>query len=305
MNCTNCGYNSDGDFCPNCGTQMPTNQQNNNYNNQNAYNQQQNEQNQYNQTYNYQPYSKQYDNNNNDSNNNKKNKSNNVMVAIISVAAVIIIGLVAALIVTTTDKTEKETTATTATTTTAPTTTQATMGTAEYDDVNATQQASGLVQPDYSISGTYYVTADVGLILRKGPGTNYGKILTVKYGHSVVARGASYNMNDWYYVQYSGKYGWVNTQYLSSYKPQTTTKSSIYEIRWYDVSYTKYVNPREGLNLRKGATQNSGKIVLLPQDSMCIVMGESAYDKNWVYVNAVTPDGYEYNGFVNRNYLYP
>lgn len=347
MNCIHCGYNSDSEVCPNCGASMPVNHQSNDYyyDNNNSYDQQQYnsagsyynppqqqyDQQQYNQPYNDQqqysnqydnPYASGYDNNgyanngynngyNNNNNNSNNNQNNNILVAIISVAAVVIIGLVAALVVFSMDKPEKETTTTT---TEAVTEYEEDDEDDSYDidvdvDIDRTEYSStGVVLPDYTLSGTfYYVTADIGLVLRKGPGKNYSKILTIPYSNRVSAEGASNSVSGWYYVYYSGYYGWVSTQYLSSYKPYTTTRKqySVNDYSAYNGIVIKYVLPREGLNIRTGASKSCKKIALLPQDSECVIKGDSLYDKNWVYVYATTPCGNSYYGFVNRNYLYP
>ena len=44
-----------------------------------------------------------------------------------------------------------------------------------------------------------------------GPSTSYNKILTVPYGTYLDVYGWS---GEWAYVSYSGKNGWVNSNYL-------------------------------------------------------------------------------------------
>ena len=346
MYCANCGYNSEGSVCPNCGSPMPDIQQenqnisyqsnayqNNVYQNndyvpqaQQSYNGQyipheQNNLQYQQQSYSQQPYNNEsninsYGQSSNDYQNNypnnyqnlpQKNKNNNnIIVAIVAVAAVVIVGLLAVFVTSSLNKTEEETT----------TTTEAlTEETEDYEDYNDTDvnvdrteySSSGVVLPDYEISGTYYVTADIGLVLRKGPGTNYSKILTIKYGNMVSAHGASLNVNGWYYVRYSNNYGWVSSDYLSTIKPYTTTKykGDPYTYTRYNGIVIKYVQPRDGLNIRTGASKSCKKIATLPQDTEVRVLGDSTYDSNWVYVTAYTPYGDTYTGFVNRNYLYP
>lgn len=312
------------------------------YNNADAYNnyEQQYPQQQYNQPYNDQQYNNnqynnqynnnQYDNpyapgynngynndngynngynNGNNNNNGNNTNNNNILVAIISVAAVVIIGLVAALVVFSMDKPEKETTTTT---TEATTEYEEDEDDDSYDvdidvDVDRTEYSStGVVQPDYSLSGTfYYVTADIGLILRKGPGKGYSKILTIPYGNRVSAEGASNSVSGWYYVYYSGYYGWVSTQYLSTYKPyKTTTKSyDVDDVFMYDSYYTKYVSPYKGLNIRTGASTSCYSLATLPQGTRVVVKGKSAYNGSWVYVTAYPPCGNVYSGFVSAQYL--
>lgn len=64
---------------------------------------------------------------------------------------------------------------------------------------------------------TYYVTASSGLILRKGAGTSYAKILTMPYAAAVSVTTIS---NGWAKASYNGKSGYCSSQYLSPNKPE-------------------------------------------------------------------------------------
>ena len=58
---------------------------------------------------------------------------------------------------------------------------------------------------------TYYVTASSGLVLRKGAGTTYSKILTIPYGAAVSVSSIS---NGWATAKYNGYSGYCSSQYL-------------------------------------------------------------------------------------------
>ena len=61
-----------------------------------------------------------------------------------------------------------------------------------------------------------YTTADHGLVMRKGPGTNYEKMDNIPYGIIVWECGYSSNVPDWVVVYYNGIYGWVSDEYLAT-----------------------------------------------------------------------------------------
>lgn len=61
---------------------------------------------------------------------------------------------------------------------------------------------------------TYWlVTADVGLNLRTGPGTDYDKVVKVSEYTRLQDLGHSDN-EVWMLTKYAGHYGWVNMEYL-------------------------------------------------------------------------------------------
>ena len=78
----------------------------------------------------------------------------------------------------------------------------------------------GCVAPDVTLSRIdslcTYTTADHGLVMRKGPGTNYEKMDNIPYGIIVWECGYSSNVPDWVVVYYSGIYGWVSDEYLAA-----------------------------------------------------------------------------------------
>lgn len=58
---------------------------------------------------------------------------------------------------------------------------------------------------------TYKVTPSIGLNVRTGPGTSYGKLGALPYGTEVSVTGIS---NGWATIQYSGKTAYVSAQYI-------------------------------------------------------------------------------------------
>ena len=59
---------------------------------------------------------------------------------------------------------------------------------------------------------TYKVTPSIGLNVRTGPGTSYGKLGALPYGTEVSVTGIS---NGWATIQYSGKTAYVSAQYVT------------------------------------------------------------------------------------------
>ena len=58
-----------------------------------------------------------------------------------------------------------------------------------------------------------HVTAEDGLRLRAGAGTNFDAIYTLPYGCPVVVHHAE---KDWCYVEFNGTYGWMSSEYLAA-----------------------------------------------------------------------------------------
>ena len=75
-------------------------------------------------------------------------------------------------------------------------------------------------QSPTSYSTTYYVTTTAGLILRKGPGTGYDKILTMPYASSLMVASVS---GGWAKAKYNGYEGYCSSSYISKTKPAPQT----------------------------------------------------------------------------------
>ena len=74
-----------------------------------------------------------------------------------------------------------------------------------------------------STTSTMYVTPDVGLNVRKGPGTSYSKITKLSKGTAVTVHSTS---NGWSKITANGVEGYVSSEYLSSTKPSTGSSDS-------------------------------------------------------------------------------
>ena len=64
------------------------------------------------------------------------------------------------------------------------------------------------------ITGVYYTTG--GVNLRSGPGTSYDKVTTVSLGSEVQAAA---KQDGWTFVSVDGKFGWINSDFLSTTRP--------------------------------------------------------------------------------------
>ncbi len=325
MNCPKCGYATQSEYCPSCGTPIPHqnqspfsnqdpfspsggnyNSQNAGYNPQGGYNQQGGG---YNPQSGYNPQNgggynptdtSVYTNGNEKSSSGNKNA---LIIAIIAVAAVIVVCLVAIVITLANNNSNNNSVITTQSTTqsTTQTTVPDTTTTSVYTP-------SGYTSPDYAVAEyTQYVTADVGLILRRDPyQSDTNKVYTIKYRQAVTVMGRSNYATDWVYVRHNGNYGWVNSQYLSSSMPSAaTTRSNSYssdEYFSYTYSWGAYVKPSAGLNIRSRATTSAYSYAVLPKGTYLTVLGYSAYNNDWYYVSAYYK-GTTYYGFVHSDYV--
>lgn len=79
----------------------------------------------------------------------------------------------------------------------------------------ASTDPNTLVYPDPWIDYGYHGTVNTtdGLMFRLGPGTNYTAIDVIPYGTEVAEEGWS---GDWIFVKYNGRYGWVNSKYITA-----------------------------------------------------------------------------------------
>lgn len=165
-----------------------------------------------------------------------------------------------------------------------------------------TTDSKGIVNPDESVmGGVFYVNPKEGLYLRKGPGKGYADIALLKQGDAVMESGYSSSSSGWMFVRLldGSAYGWVSSEYLSTYNP---AKGGIYEYYRYADSIETVVLEKEGLNLRTGASRSSTRLGTIPYMRSVKVIGYSAYDIDWVYVS-VYLDGRTQYGFVDGSYL--
>lgn len=111
----------------------------------------------------------------------------------------------------TTTKPKPESTTSSSTTTKKPTTTTTTTTTKKPANTEQTIDKT-----------TFYLTTNVNL--RKGPGTSYTKIVTLKKDTAVVA--VAKVSNGWYKVEANGYTGYLIDDYLTTKKPAVTTTTT-------------------------------------------------------------------------------
>ena len=162
----------------------------------------------------------------------------------------------------------------------------------EYDS------KTGYICSDYLEKGesnatptsTMYTTPEIGLNLRKGPGTSYSVIRTLSKGTAVTVHSSN---NGWSKISVNGVEGYVSTSFLSSTNPSTNSSTS--NETTSTPTTTMYVTPDAGLNLRKGAGTSYSVIKTLSKGTAVTVHSSS---NGW---SKVSVNGVE--GYVSTSYL--
>ena len=162
----------------------------------------------------------------------------------------------------------------------------------EYDS------KTGYICSDYLEKGesnatptsTMYTTPEIGLNLRKGPGTSYSVIRTLSKGTAVTVHSSS---NGWSKISVNGVEGYVSTSFLSSTNPSTNSSTS--NETTSTPTTTMYVTPDAGLNLRKGAGTSYSVVKTLSKGTAVTVHSSN---NGWSNVSA---NGVE--GYVSTSYL--
>ena len=137
--------------------------------------------------------------------------------------------------------------------------------------------------PDPTPSGSkiMYVTANAGLNVRKGPGTNYGIVGGLSKGTQVTVYEES---NGWSRI---GDNRWVSSTYLSSTKSGGGTTPTPVSYK----SWTGKVTAKSGLNIRKGPSTSYSIVGGYSYNTKIAILGES---NGWYKVN---------KGYVSANYV--
>ena len=162
----------------------------------------------------------------------------------------------------------------------------------EYDS------KTGYIYSDYLEKGesnatptsTMYTTPEIGLNLRKGPGTSYSVIRTLSKGTAVTVHSSS---NGWSKISVNGVEGYVSTSFLSSTNPSTNSSTS--NETTSTPTTTMYVTPDAGLNLRKGAGTSYSVIKTLSKGTAVTVHSSN---NGW---SKISVNGVE--GYVSTSYL--
>ena len=139
-------------------------------------------------------------------------------------------------------------------------------------------------------TSTMYTTPEIGLNLRKGPGTSYSVIRTLSKGTAVTVHSSS---NGWSKISVNGVEGYVSTSFLSSTNPSTNSSTS--NETTSTPTTTMYVTPDAGLNLRKGAGTSYSVVKTLSKGTAVTVHSSS---NGW---SKVSVNGVE--GYVSTSYL--
>ena len=135
-----------------------------------------------------------------------------------------------------------------------------------------------------------YTTPEIGLNLRKGPGTSYSVIRTLSKGTAVTVHSSS---NGWSKISVNGVEGYVSTSFLSSTNPSTNSSTS--NETTSTPTTTMYVTPDAGLNLRKGAGTSYSVIKTLSKGTAVTVHSSN---NGW---SKISVNGVE--GYVSTSYL--
>lgn len=97
----------------------------------------------------------------------------------------------------------------------------------EKEKTAGSNDHSTLVQPSNNAEGGYhgYVTAEDGVNVRCGPGTDYDIIDGLAYNTDVIERGWE---EGWVYIEYNGKFGWMSAEYFGTRGAYGKEKPVIY-----------------------------------------------------------------------------
>ena len=145
-------------------------------------------------------------------------------------------------------------------------------------DANAEQSAS---------STTMYVSAEDGLLLRKGPSKDQDVINLLVNGQEIQVD----EMKDgWAHTTVDGKTGWCSMEFLTSDKSNIKTEEKtgsgapdklVEPTNTSNEGYHGYVDSEGGLNLRYGPGQDYNIITVIPDKTKLTELG---WEEGWVYV---------------------
>ena len=145
---------------------------------------------------------------------------------------------------------------------------------------NTIEAAYAAVIKDNPFTATGTVTSNVSM--RKGPGTSYARLATLKKGTKVdiVAKSS----NSWYKVKYNKGYAYVYSQYINlnkteddfKYPATGTVNSAVFVIKGASTSYTKL-----------GKLQKNDKVTILSKTTY-----------GWYKINYKNTTGYVYGQYI-------
>ena len=148
-----------------------------------------------------------------------------------------------------------------------------------------------------------YVTAEDGLLLRKGPGKENDVVSVLSYGQEIQAEKTE---NGWACTTVDGNQGWCSMEYLTENKgdikaddksaSSKADPNKLVEPTNTSVNgYHGYVDSPEGLNMRYGPGENYNVIAVVPDKTELTELG---WEDGWVYVQY--KDNY---GWISAHYF--
>lgn len=149
---------------------------------------------------------------------------------------------------------------------------------------------AALLLPTIAMAATVKTQySDGSLVVRSGPGTNYGKASWVKHGQSitVLEKGTTWSKIK---VDSTGRTGYIKTKYISG----DTDSGSLLGAYELGTVTTRYASSR--VNLRKGAGTAYGIVTGLSRGTLLFIKGEQG---NWYKVHTVYGD----EGWISKNYV--
>lgn len=138
---------------------------------------------------------------------------------------------------------------------------------------------------DSAFSATGTINSNVSM--RKGPGTSYTRLDTLKKGTKVTIVAKS--SNNWYKIKFNGGYGYVYAQYIT-----ITNNSDNKEDKY---PQTGVVN--HAVYVRKGASTNYAKLGILNKNTEVTILSKTTY--GWYKVQYKNGTGYVYSQYIDVN----
>ncbi len=152
-----------------------------------------------------------------------------------------------------------------------------------------------LVQPENTVEYGYHgtVSAKDGLMFRYGPGTQYEAFDKIPYGTEVAEEGWSGN---WIYIQYNGRYGWVNSDYIAATGGMAKPAIYLYPQQRLDVSVN--VKLSEGkFTITAPEYKNGWEVTAYPDGT--IVDKASGKEYDYIYWESDSEPAYDWSeGYV-------
>ena len=150
---------------------------------------------------------------------------------------------------------------------------------------------------------TMYVTAEEGLLLRKGPSKKNDVVSALSYGQEIQVEKTE---DGWAYTTADGNKGWCSMEYLTENKGDIKDADKIASanadpnklVEPTNTSvegYHGYVDSPEGLNMRFGPGEKYNIIDVVPDKTELTELG---WEEGWVYVKY--KDNY---GWINAHYF--